>query len=241
MAWAGIGCGALAVVAVVVVVVFVGGWFVRRGNELVEMAKDPAALAEFVIGQHPDWDVVSHDREAGTMTIRNPATGETMTLDYAAITEGRFSVETPEGSYQVDASPAGAAGVTVETPDGRTVVGGDATLTDIPTWVPQYPAAGPSQVVFASVSGDTVRGAFSFETADPPGPVTEAFGRALEDAGFTVERQSVGSADDAYPVIRKVTVTGRTEDPPRSVTVVVTPERNATAVMVNYEGAHTPE
>ncbi len=101
LAWVGIGCGGLVVIAIIVMIIG-GVWFTKKAKELgVDFQKNPErAAAELVVNLSPDLEKVSTDEEAGTMTIRKQD-GTEMTLTYQDISEGKF-IEAPAADPAVE-------------------------------------------------------------------------------------------------------------------------------------------
>ncbi len=87
LAWIAIGCGGLIVVGVVVAMVL--GIFAAK--KLGEVGDNPAKAAEWFIKMNPDLELVEHDESAGTMTVRQESTGETVTANSEDLKEGRSS------------------------------------------------------------------------------------------------------------------------------------------------------
>ncbi len=93
IAWVGIGCGGLIVVAIIIMIIS-GVWFSKKAKELgADFSKNPErAAAELVINFNPEYEKVSNDDEAATMTIR-AKDGTLLTLPYTDIAEGKFTEE----------------------------------------------------------------------------------------------------------------------------------------------------
>ncbi len=102
IAWVGIGCGGLLLIAIIVIV-GAGFWGVNKARELgVDFQKNPErAAAELVVNMSPDLEKVSSDEEAGTITIRTKD-GKVMTLGYEEITEGKYTMREPEAAPPAD-------------------------------------------------------------------------------------------------------------------------------------------
>ncbi len=114
LAWAGIGCGGLLIVAIIAGVII----FNKVKQKFEDISKNPyKAAAELVILKNPELKMISEDKEKGTMTIRSN-NGEEITLSYKDISQGRFEVS--------DA-------------DGNKVNIGSADLSKVPQWVPLPP------------------------------------------------------------------------------------------------------
>jgi hypothetical protein len=70
LAWVGIGCGTVIVIAVVVVAMLVG-WCKRSVGDLSEFKNNPEkAAAEMMVRLNPEIKLVSQDDAKGEMTIR---------------------------------------------------------------------------------------------------------------------------------------------------------------------------
>lgn len=146
MAWVGIGCGGLLVIAVIAVAIGVG-MLKRKVNDLQEQfANNPEkAAAEMIVSMNPDVEMVSDDETAGEMTIRVKSSGEEVTVSYADLAEGRFTVT--DGS-------------------GTTTSIGMADESQVPAWVPRYPNITAQKSVFHQDKPDGVEGVWTFSTND---------------------------------------------------------------------------
>jgi hypothetical protein len=139
-------------------------------RKLDEFAANPEkAGAELVVRTHPDLDLVSQDDGAGEMTVRNNKTGETMTLSYQDVAEGRL---------------------TVTGPDGTTTQIGAGSVDQAPAWVPRLPNAQSAVSVFHSESGSQISGSLSFETASTLDEVEKFLEQAASDAGLSAGSSS---------------------------------------------------
>lgn len=156
LAWWGIGCGGLLLVAIVGLS-FVVGWAWRKFDAVNrEMRENPSkAAAEAVVRMNPDHVQVSEDDEAGEMTIRNVKTGETKTLDYDDLARGRFEPET------------------------RVEAGGAPDLSQLPAWVPAYPKMTTVDSFYFQGSGPDSQGVLVFTTADSPEDVGAFYTTAM--------------------------------------------------------------
>ena len=99
LAWAGIGCGAVLIIAVIVVGLLIG-LCKRKVNEITkEFNENPERkVAEFIINASSEYEVVSHDDVAKTMTIKEKKTGKETTMSYKDISEGKFAMTDSEGN-----------------------------------------------------------------------------------------------------------------------------------------------
>ena len=118
IAWVGLGCGTVLIIAVVVISLLVG-WCKRTVGDISEFKKNPEkAAAEMMVRLNPDVEKISQDDAKGEMTIRTKD-GQTITMSYKQISEGRFMLKDDKGNFAEF---------------------GGADLTDVPAWVPRPPA-----------------------------------------------------------------------------------------------------
>ncbi len=174
LAGAGIGCGTLLVIAVVLVSLMVRTCV----NKVNEFKRNPEkAAAEMVVKFNPDLDLVSQDDDAGTMTVRDKNTGETITVSYKDISEGRL---------------------TVTGEDGATTSLGMGSMEKVPAWVPRVENADKAISVFHHESDKEISGSVHFETGESADDVQKFMESAAEKAGFgskSAGRTSVGGTE----------------------------------------------
>ena len=187
-AWVGIGCGALMIV--VLVVVMVGGFLLARKAKdfAAELEENPArTIARGIIMANPELEEVSADDEAGTITIRNTKTGETTTVNYDEITEGKLSFTTDKGEITVDASELKESGTINITDDEGGVVfsTGGAVSDDVEAWVPIYPGCEPANRHTMRTEQEQT-GGFELETPASVKEALEFYRAALEGEGYQV-------------------------------------------------------
>ena len=187
-AWVGIGCGALMIL--ILVVVMVGGFFVARKVKDVaaDFEENPAmATARMIVKLNPEFEEVSTDEEAGTMTVRNTETGEEITVNFEDIEEGKFSFTTDKGEITVDASEMQESGTINITDDEGGVVfsTGGAVSDDVEAWVPIYPGCEPANRHTMRTEQEQT-GGFELETPASVKEVLEFYRAALEGEGYQV-------------------------------------------------------
>ena len=187
-AWVGIGCGALMIL--ILVVVMVGGFFVARKVKDVaaDFEENPAlATARMIVKLNPEFEEVSTDEEAGTMTVRNTETGEEITVNFEDIEEGKFSFTTDKGEITVDASEMQESGTINITDDEGGVVfsTGGAVSDDVAAWVPIYPDCEPTNRHTMRTEQEQT-GGFQLETSASVKEALEFYRAALSDKGYEV-------------------------------------------------------
>ncbi|RPH54695.1 hypothetical protein EHM82_06480, partial [bacterium] len=95
LAWVAIGCGAIAILGTLVVggLVMAGGMFAKK--QLDKLEENPVmTAAEWAVRANPDVELVESDPEAGTLTIREKATGKVTTISAEDAKEGKFTITT---------------------------------------------------------------------------------------------------------------------------------------------------
>lgn len=236
LAWVGIGCGALLLIALLVTagMCYVGGkWVQGKAKELEE---NPNALAmtgiEYAIRADPDLELVESDREAGTFTIRKKSTGEETTVDISDWQSGNVTWKTgdEEMSAGFEEGEDGGA-LTVRDKEGNTQfrmgAGGE---DDVPAWVPRYPRA-TAEGAYVSSAGGKTAGGFTFVTDDPAADVQDHYADELGDAGFT--EASSNSVSQGQGQVRMISYEGDE----RQIQITTTPDDDGrTRVAVTFSG-----
>lgn len=232
LAWIGIGCGALAVLAVIgfSVMLVAGGWFIKKQAEKIE--KNPMVVAEWFLRANPDLEVVSTDEDAGTITVKNVKTGEVMTLNAKDIKEGRLEVKTEDGTAVFDAS--GKDG-TIKVTDEKgsqvaTLQAGGAAPQNLPSWLPLYPG-GTVQGTFDTNTAEGRSASFTLTTQDTGDKVLSFYESRLKEAGLTVDSTTVTSTAEGKGGI----LTASGENPHRQVSVLVGSSEGQTTATLTFE------
>lgn len=244
-AWVAVGCGGLVVIAFVV---FMGlSVFVfRKGKEIAqeatgveslaelreELEENPARMAaEMMVRMNPELDLIESDNEAGTITFKNLETGETATLDFEDIAEGRLSIVTDEGEFNVEASGAEEGGVVFSGPEGEARFGATASLDDVPDWVPLYPGAEETQGTYSSRTAEGFTGLVSMKTGDGAQEVVDHYKEWFEENNWEISSQSMTSAGDgAFGM-----VTGELAAEGWGINIGVIEQGGESRVTINYQ------
>lgn len=150
LAWVGIGCGGILLVAITVVILAVG-WFKNKVREFTENPEKTAA--EFFVNMHPELEKVSSDDGKGEMTIRDTSGKET-TVSYKDLAEGRLSVQDSEGNEMIF---------------------GGADLSQIPDWVPMPEDFAGGSSAFHTETNQEVAGLFHGRSKQSPEAIEEFF------------------------------------------------------------------
>lgn len=230
-AWAAIGCGGVLVIVVIVLVV--GGYFAwdtakRAGLDPEAWKKDPAAAAaKLITTLNPNFEVVSSDSEAGTITVRDKETGEEMTIRWDDVRQGRIEFEKGGEKVTIEAPEEGEGGMTVTTEQGSYRMGGAAG--DRPDWVPVYPGAEVNNL-FSGVQEGVVSGMLGQETTDDIVAVASRLKELLEEQGFDVEESKI--EQNGVPV---QLLLNAADGQGRVVQATATREGETTSIMIRYE------
>lgn len=141
IAWVGIGCGGLILVAIVAAVIL----FKMAAGKIKEFAANPEkTAAELIVSTNPDLKKISQDDEKGEMTIQTKD-GEQVTLSYSDLAEGR---------------------ITVRDKDGNETRIGSADLSKVPAWVPKAPGFTAGVSTFHSETNDKIQGQFAGKSTE---------------------------------------------------------------------------
>jgi len=163
LAWVGIGCGTIAIVAVIAMVMLLG--MCRRWA--ADVKKNPEkATAEMIVRLTPGLEKVSSNDRTGELTFRDKKTGEVITMSYEDIKAGKITVRDAEGR--------------------TTQIGGEPDLSQVPSWVPRYPGAAAEGGVMQQKQGAKVDGVVNLTTTDAPAKVVAFFKETGGKSGLAV-------------------------------------------------------
>jgi hypothetical protein len=187
---------------------------VRQAVDPDLMKRNPGyALAKVFLGAHPDLVEVSHDDNAGSITVRDRRTGKETTLDFDDIQHGRFRITAEDDT--------GGTG---------TVEFGEGTAR-LPAWVPQYPGSAGHTTFSASASGSASQGSqeggtFAFNTAASPTEVMSFYEDKARDLNMKVNVTTSTAEGGMF--------SAADEQSQRSLVVVVGRSGSETTVSVTY-------
>jgi len=231
-AWIAIGCGGLVVVVLIAVSVLF--WFGAR--QLQKAARDfeanPAKkAAEMIVRLNPELDLVRSDDQS--ITVRLKQTGEVATFDFESIREGKLRFKSAEGETTLSVQGGEQGGtLTVESPEGKAVLGAGSGAQRLPPWVPLPARRGDLQANFTIDSGAGVGGAVTFATELSPEEVQEFYRAQLQNAGFELQLLNIGQTGKG----QASTLIGTQPSEQRSITVTIGRQEGQTQVFVQYSG-----
>lgn len=206
LAWVGIGCGGLLIIAIIVGGILIGFF----GKKIKEFTDNPEKTgAELIVSMNPDLEKLSQDDEKGEMTIRTKG-GEEMTLTYKDISEGR---------------------ITVRDKDGNETRLGSADLSQVPTWVPRAPGLTDGVSSYHSEAGDQISGLFTGKTDQSAEQLKEFFKDEIAKLNMDSSRSINSSTTANGTRVESIGYSGSG----KSITVVITEKPGSpTLVNTNY-------
>jgi hypothetical protein len=197
---------------------------------------------------HPGIEVVSKDKAADTITLRNKKTGETVTLDLNDLSTEKATQSMERFARGIQGARASAAATTPaaesdeeDAPAARSsspaaaavssarAAAQAATLKKFPSFVPTYRGG---QTMEASINsfGALSIGSYTFSTTDAPNVVAEFYEKKLSGLGFTVLTNASGSNDDGATA----SLIMQRPDPQAAVTVSAEAADSKTHVTVGF-------
>jgi hypothetical protein len=204
----GIGCGTLLLLGAIAVAGFV--WW--TAHKIKDFAENPEKIAEMIISANPDVEVVSTDKGAGTITVRDKATGEETVLNLSDIQQGKIDIKTKDGTVKMDGT-----GVTMTDEQGQTSTFSAGT-GDLPDWVPAYPG-GEAQGTGVADTPEGKGGMVTIKTTDSVDKVVKFYEDKLKADGYTVQQ----STSTANGIMSGAVVSGSTEGDARTVSIMAGP------------------
>ena len=131
-----------------------GMWLYNKGKHLVENPEQ--FIAETMVKANPDLELISVDKVAQEVIIKDKKTGQSLTFSFADLKAGKFHATRSDGS-RIEVGPNG---VRVIDKDGKE----QTPLTEIPE---PDPAAAPDADAAAEPATDPLDGP-SPDEVDPP-------------------------------------------------------------------------
>lgn len=194
LAWVGIGCGGIAAIALIAIIagsIFVG----KKAQEVIANASgNPERFAaEVMVKLNPDMEMVSADDEKSSMTIKMKKSGEEVTISYADLKDGKFSIESTIDGKTSTIKHDGQS-MEIKDGDGKTTIVGSTKKGDYWADIPPvfkdfvYPnVADASSPLTTSEDAKELKTSFMFITKDQQPAVLAFYQQKFETAGYTVE------------------------------------------------------
>ena len=169
------------------ILIAAGGLFVAH-----KVKQHPAlAMAKLLTATNPDVEVVSSDEGRNTVTFRDKKTGETVTMNFDDIKNGKIVFKSKGQEATIQARGDGQSGtLEVNGPQGSMKIGAGGKAPD---WVPAYPGSSP-QTTFSMQSTEGESGSLVFTTKDAPKNVLSFYDENLKKSGFRITANFSGDA-----------------------------------------------
>jgi hypothetical protein len=227
VAWIAIGCVGILVLSGIAV----GGVVWYGARKAKQMAEDPTIALEMMAALNPEVEVVGKDRDAGTITIRDKKSGQTMTVNMDDLQQGKISFTNEDGSTgTIDVDQGGDGGLAqmrVEGPDGAVAQFGGST--QLPGWVPSYPGAA-TEGVYTAQDASTESGSFTVSSTDGFDQVFGFYRDQLQAAGYQVTESRFDGPQGKGGI-----VAGEMADGSRTVTLTLSVADGKTNVLGGYQ------
>jgi len=189
--WVLIGIGGFVVFCVLAA--GVGSYFLYRtvknaGFDTELMRTNPGlALTKLATTLHPDFDVVTTNERAGTITMREKSTGKVMTMKWDPANSSLVMLADDGQEVKITANGTGDnSEVKISGSSGEMKFSAKGSGTG-PSWVPVYPGSTPAGIASVEVA-DAYQSTSTFKTKDPPSKVIPYFQAELFTKGFMVNR-----------------------------------------------------
>ncbi len=232
LGWIAIGCGVIILFGIIALGVmgYIGKRFIDKAQ------KNPAKFAaETLIRMNPDLSIVSEDESAGTITVKNNKTGETDTLNMSDVKNGKISFKNDKGASVTiggNGKDAGVIKVTDEKGNQSVMSAGSGAPANLPSWVPSYPG-GTTKGTFDATTNEGHSGAFTVSTTDSVSQMMSWYESQLKSAGLKVDKTTMNASGKDSG-----TVTGKSDDDKRTVSIAVGTEDNGTQAIVTFNDKH---
>ena len=120
--------------------------------------------------------------------------------------------------------------MTIEDPDGKTVISSGVQVSSLPSWIPAYPGASAKEGGFSSETPQGIAGTQSFSTSDSVEKVKQFYAEKLKAAGFETSVNSVDTDGNLTATL------SATKGEKTSANVLVLTEDGKTVVTLSYQG-----
>lgn len=238
---AGIGCLVILVIGGVGAA-FAVKWVWGKGKEamvkagvtLDDLQANPEkAAAKIFVAANPDIELVSEDAAGGTMTIKVKSSGETLTVSYADLAQGKLVMTSSSGQeVTIDGSDKNGQGkIVMKDGDSTTVIGTEADLIPPPAWVPVHPNLKPMSGGVRTENNEGVKGTMMAEGGATVAELKTFYETELKSKGYEVQITETNAGNSASAMLN-----ADSADKKNKLVVIITSEGEKVNVMVNYEG-----
>jgi hypothetical protein len=228
LAWVGIGCGVIIVLAMIVLGVL--GFFVKKKAD--EISKNPTmAAAKIAVQLNPDLELVSADEAHNTLTIKDKKTGEVVTFNAEDIKNGKLTIKSNKnGTTTFDGSSTNGGSLKVTNDKGEvSTFNGGGTPQNLPSWLPVYPG-GAVQGTFDTTSAEGRSAAFTVTTTDAVSKVMDFYETQFKGAGLKVDKSTFSSNGQDGG-----TLSAKSDDDKRQASVLLGTADGKTSATVTFQ------
>ncbi len=242
--YVGLGCGGL--ILLLIIALGVRGWLgkiygednVLEGKSFeqfaAEMEADPEFTAvETMIRLNPEIELVSSNKEAGTVTLRQKSDGSETTISIADLQEGKLSFEQDGQVTQMDAAD-GQLAVTQTTADGQTqtLTYGIGAIEEHSAYATALvlPEAQGVQSAMLMDSEEGKFGSFFYTTGKSVEDTATELQALGTQQGIEFERTPMESGDGTF-----ITLSKPQADDGKVLTLMLNQEAQGTKVTVSYQ------
>lgn len=180
------------------VTAIVGYIAMQKAKEMAgDFEKRPVyTAAKALVMLNPDIELVNADEDSQKITIREKATGKTMTVSLEDLKEGRISFTNEKGEqYTVHTEGKGeGGGVRVEGPDGQQVFSAQSGNIEFPEWAPVPQGTYSSSA--KTVTNDGTVWVVTVDTSVTVPNLVENLEREVTSRGFRVTGKSVTTTNE---------------------------------------------
>lgn len=229
---AGIGC-----LALLIVVGITGMMVVRKISQKVQDIAEGAGdnpglvMARLALAANPDLEIVSTDETSGEITLREKKTGNTITMPISDLSKGKITWQEAGGKKTtVDMSQSEAGKMTIDGPEGRTVLSSGLEAGSLPAWIPAYPKALPREGGMSTESPDGVAGTLFFTSKDGVQKAAKFYENQLKAQGFDASASVVQEGGFATATITALKGENTT------VNIVIQPEDTVSVITISFHG-----
>lgn len=206
----GIGCGIALLLAAIIAGIAVWQGVKWAKAEFGDFLEHPeAAIAQTVIKNHPDLELLESDLDAGTFTLKYKEDGKTYTTKLSDLQDGKIVL--------IDE-------------DGNETVLGNVDPSKIPAWVPQPDSASDLVLIYFKENGEKSSGQYMASVSGTPEEIIAELEKKFpqEDGASNSSSKSNFEANGSGQWSAELKNGGR------KVTVLVVKDQGQVQVTVNW-------
>ena len=230
LAWVAIGCGGLLVIAILVVAA--GGFFFFHKAKNI-LAHPETAIAQMLMANNPEVEIISMDADKGILTIRNKRTGEVLTVNFSDVEKGKIVFKGDKGNRMVieTTGEGQTTGISMKSDKGSFAFGEGAGVEAVsPAWIPSWPGV-KIQSTFTGQEEGKRTGMYQFQLDEGVAAAMDYFEKEFKKGGFTPSKSTYDLGGQNPGGVLSVDAGGKNA----SVTFATNAKEKKTTVAVVYE------